>query len=238
MSVAVLAPFTGGCEHREAAWAHVQARWEGWELHTGDGNTDAGYSRSRAILDAASKTDADVLVVTDADVFLDGPIEPALIEAERYGWAVPHLLLHRLSPESTRLVLDGADWHGLPLSQDNPQDRKPYRGNETGTLVVVTREALNTAPPDPRFVQWGSEDEAWGKALRTLVGPPWRGSADLVHLWHPPQPRRSRTVGNPANAALARRYHKARHNPAAMRALIEEVRECLTPRTSWSSPAP
>lgn len=226
MTVSVLVPWTPGCPWRERAWAWVSEKYSAtfpdWELVIGDGATSAGYSRSRAILDAAAKAAGDVLVIADADVWCDPG--PAVDQVADAGWAIPHELVHRLSPDSTDLVLAGADWRGLPLSTDNSQDRRPYRGHPTGTLVVVRRDVLVDVPPDRRFVGWGHEDDAWACALRTLVGAPWRGRDDLVHLWHPPQPRVSRRVGSNESAALMARYRRARLRPARMRALLEEVR--------------
>lgn len=232
MSVAVLVPFRGGCPWRERAWAWVHARYEAQGYDVIVGTTAAkGFSRTQAILDARTQTDADVLVISDADVFCDG-IADAIDQAESHGWAVPHRLIHRLSEAATHRVLLGDDWRGQSLSQDNPQDRKPYKGHEAGTLLVTTADAFDTAPPDPRFVGWGSEDDAWSLALRSLVGAPWRGDTDLVHCWHPPEPRQSRVVGNPHNARLLRRYRAARRSPQLMAELIEEGRTWLSPSSS------
>ena len=227
MKVSLLVPYTPGiCEHRDAAacwtltrWAEEFPTWQ--QVVTAAGSTPDGYSRTRAILDAARRATGDVYVIADADVWCHPGL--AVLRAAEDGWAVPHTLVHRLSAESTAQVLAGADWRGLPLSTDDPQDSKPYRGNETGTLVVIRRDVFWKVPPDPRFVGWGQEDEAWGIALRCLAGKPWRGDDDLVHLWHPPQPRKSRVVGNEANRALRRRYTLARRNPAAMAQILEEV---------------
>lgn len=225
MNVSVLVPWTPGCPHREAAWDLIRATYTSefpsWEIVTGDGATPDGYSRTRAILDAYDRSSGDVLVVADADVWCHPGL--AVLAAVENGWAIPHDKIHRLSAESTLSVLAGAGWRGLPLSTENPQDARPYRGHETGTLVLLRRDVFAAAPPDPRFVGWGQEDDAWALALHTLVGKPWRGGDDLVHLWHPAQPRQSRTVGNPANLALYRRYRSARHRPEAMRSLLEEV---------------
>lgn len=225
MKVSVLIPFTPGCPHREAAFEWV-FRWYSlvlpeWEMILG-ASPDGPYSRSSAILDAAASATGDVLVVADADVWCDP--HAAVLAALGSGWAVPHRLIHRLSRRSTDLVLDGEDWRGLPLSEDNEQDRLPYPGNDTGTMVVLTRSAFEAAPPDPRFAGWGQEDEAWGMALRTLVGRPWRGTEDLVHLWHPPQERISRRIGNRGNLALLRRYQQAKDRPSRMRPLVAEAR--------------
>lgn len=221
-SIAVLVPWRPGCEWRERSWVVLRDRYEALGFEVVTGTTDvAGFSRTQAILDARRRTTADLFVVTDADVFGELTGE-AFTETLAHGWAVPHGLLHRLSPDSTLQALDGADWRGLPLSSDNSQDRRPYRVHEGGTLLTITSTAFDLAPPDPRFVGWGQEDDAWACALRTLVGPPWRGDADLVHFWHPAAPRRNRVVGNPANVALLRRYKAAAGNPEQMRRLVAE----------------
>lgn len=226
--ISVLVPWRAGCVWREASFEWVRNRYEqfGWELVTGS-CADGPFSRTQAILDAARRASGDLFVITDSDVWCD-PTE-ALTQVDT--WAIPHHLIHRLSAASTLEVLDGADWHGLALSDDNLQDRHPYRGHATGTLLVITRTAFDEAPPDPRFVGWGQEDDAWACALRTLVGKPWRGAADLVHLWHPPQPRQNRRVGNPASFALFSRYRNANGKRNAMRALIDEWRTDELART-------
>lgn len=226
MNVSVVILTGGDCPHRTAALQWVSDRYmaehPGWELVYASGDTPAGYSRSQAIIAGAHLASGDLLVISDSDVWCD-PAE-ALTRTVEHGWAVPHTLIHRLSRESTELVLAGADWRGLPLSTDNAQDSRPYKGNASGTLLTIRRDVLAEVPPDARFVGWGQEDEAWGDALRTLVGPPWRGERDLVHLWHPPQPRRSRTTGSSHSRALRRRYLNATRSPDRMRDLIEESR--------------
>ena len=102
----------------------------------------------------------------------------------------------------------------------NPYTERPYHGWAGGGIVVTTGETYRQAPLDPRFVGWGQEDEAWALALSVLVGKPRRGTADLVHLWHPPAERKSRSVGNHNNLALLNRYQRAARNADAMRALV------------------
>lgn len=230
---ALIVPWRPGCEHRERAFEWVQARYAdrhpGWPVIVGT-HEEGEWCKALAVADAVARTAAEVLIVADADVWIDGLAEQVGAMGS-HGWAVPHRLTHRLSAESTERLLGGEEWHGLPLSKDNHQDRKPYCGIETGGIVILTREAAEQVPLDPRFTGWGSEDIALSLALRTLVGPPWSGTADLVHLWHPPQPRLSRTVGSEANKALLQRYRKANRRPDAMRALLEEVSPCRTPST-------
>lgn len=226
MTVAVLVPWKPGCPWREKAWAWVQARYAeshpDWEII--EGTTDVeGFSRTQAILDARSKTTADMLVIADADIWTEG-LADAVSHADEGGWAIPHLMIHRLAESSTLRVLGGSHWKGQQLSTDNTQDSRPYRGHEAGTLLVTTAEAFDDAPPDRRFVGWGQEDDAWALALRTICGSPWRGNADLVHLWHPAEPRKTRVTGNTANKSLLRRYQTANRKRDRMTALLEEAR--------------
>lgn len=237
MTVAVLVPFVGGEPHRDRNWSWVRSRYEQEGFDVIVGTTDAtGFSRTQAILNARHQSDADVFIVSDADVWPEG-LDDGIREALFHGWSVPCDRIHRLSDDSTWRVLQGEPWQGLPLSTDNPQDTKPYRIHEGGTLLVLTAEAFDAAPPDPRFVSWGQEDDAWSTALRSLVGAPWRGAADLVHLWHPAEPRLSRVVGNDNNVALLRRYRNARRNPRLMHDLIEEGRTWHASTSSQTAPA-
>src|SRR4051794_17474077 len=74
MTVAVLVPWRPGCPHRERAWAKVQElyadRHPDWALVTGS-CAEGPFNRSQGILDAARRTDAELLVVADADVWCD-----------------------------------------------------------------------------------------------------------------------------------------------------------------------
>lgn len=171
---------------------------------------------------AAETTDAEILILADADVWCDG-INAALTATEAgAAWAVPHLKVHRLTPDATAAALAGAD----PLNQ--PTECQPYEGMLGGGLVVVRRDVLLEVPFDRRFVGWGREDCAWREAMLTMVGKPWRGKARLIHLWHPPQPDfgAMRTSSrNPTSEALYVRYHAARGHRDQMAALLSEARD-------------
>jgi hypothetical protein len=112
-------------------------------------------------------------------------------------------------------------------------EEKPYIGYAGGGIAAMPRATYADVPIDPRFEGWGQEDASWALALTRLVGRPWRGSAPLWHLWHPPQPRRERAIGSDANEELWLRYRRAK--PAdVMRELVDEAREAtwLTPASS------
>ena len=161
---------------------------------------------------------AEIVIQADADVWCDGLREAVDAVEAGAGWAVPHKLVHRLSEDGTEAVLAGADWRGQPM------DQKPYEGILGGGIVVARRDVLLDVPLDSRFVGWGQDDEAHALGLNALYGDPWRGTADLVHLWHPPQSRVSRRKGSRESWKLRRRYWEARRKPEAMRALLKEGR--------------
>jgi hypothetical protein len=177
------------------------------------------WCKAAAVNPAVAASRAEIIVVADADVWTDGL--PAAVAGVREGeaaWAVPHGFVHRMGAEGTAAVLSGADWRPQELLEE------PHWGIEGGGILVACREALLSAPLDYRFVSWGQEDECQAMTLRTLVGEPWRGKADLLHLWHPPQERYTRRRGSPESWELRSRYRAAVDNPVAMAAMIEEGR--------------
>lgn len=189
---------------------------EGWPVV--EALAPAGpWVKAAAVMPAVEASAADVMVVADADVWCDGLAKAVDAVVQGAVWAIPHGRVCRLTESASEAVEAGAS----PSRDDVEQP--PYRGVPGGGIVVIPRASVLEVPLDPRFVGWGGEDHSWGYALRTLLGSPWRGSAPLWHLWHPPQPRLSRRIGSAENDALHLRYAAARRNPAAMRALIDEV---------------
>lgn len=218
MRVQVIVPWRGGCPHRESALAWVLDRYEALGLEVTLAPAPAGpWIKAHAVTPAIEASDAELVVVADADVWSDG-ILAALLALNERPWAVPHQLVLRLTEAATAAVTAGAD----PLVQ--PLEEKPYRGVAGGGILVARRDVLLDVPLDPRFVGWGGEDHALGYALTALHGNPWRGTAPLIHLWHPPQDRLTRRVGSRAGDRLKRRYQAARGNPRRMRTLVEEAR--------------
>ena len=165
--------------------------------------------------------DAEIVVVADSDCWTDGLTAAAAAVVDGAPWAIPHHFVHRLTEVGSDRTYAGGRWQKQPLEQ------MAYRGVAGGGFVIARPKDLLDVPLDSRFVGWGQEDESWARALRTLLGEPYRGMRDLAHLWHPPQERLTRKIGSVGSRALARRYHAATGQPAQMRALIEEIPPCL-----------
>lgn len=184
-----------------------------------EGTCTGPWSKGTAVADALTRTDAEVLVIADADVWV--PSIPQAVEAVASGqpWVVPHRYVHRLDRRSTEAVLTIK-----PTCTPNKLTQPPYQGVIGGGVTVLRREVYEDCPLDPRFLGWGQEDESWGLALRTLHGEPMRFDAKLYHHWHLPQERLDRRTGSLEGRALWRRYGAAFGKPDAMRALIAEYR--------------
>lgn len=221
MPVAILIPWRStDCPHRRRAlgWVVAELAPLGWPIIVGR-HDEGPWCKALAVADAFAQTDAEVLVIHDADVVTTGLAVAVRTVQNGAAWAVPHRGVHRLSEATTSLYMAGRDPASLEL------DERAYRGVEGGGITVVRRDVYEDWPLDPRFLGWSGEDEAFGWALRTLHGPPWRPTtyAPLVHLWHPPQERATRARGSMESWELRKRYARAQHNPVAMRALIQEV---------------
>jgi hypothetical protein len=187
------------------------------------------WCKAVALADGLTHTGAPNIVVADGDMFTAG-LTAAVDAVDRgWHWAVPHTKLHRLTLDATQQVLasDPADrirWQHLPVIE------RPYTGVAGGSMTVVTRQVLDQVPMPP-IPRWGQQDQAWAEALGTLVGPCWRGSASICHLWHDPPQRISRRWGSQESRAWYGRYVAARGKPGQMRQVIDEDRAVLAQRT-------
>ena len=224
MTVAVVIPWRpDGTPERERNYKLVTERWQtlhpDWELATG-ACPDGPWIKSLAVADALGKTTARTLVIADADIWCTATPHAVKTVENGHPWAVPHQKVHRLTPDATQALAEGTlPWTALDHA---PTAQKPYAGVLAGGLTVIDRALYEEAPFDPRFQGWGQEDEAAGHAWTVLAGPPRRGSAPLIHLWHPPQQRQGRIIGSPESKTLRDRY-RAATTPDGIRALTTET---------------
>lgn len=214
--VAVVVPWRGGCVYREAALGWCAQQW-GWPLVIGE-HHEGGWCKAAAIADGLAKTTASVLVIADADVWCPSDVIVEAVANGRAKWGHPHRGVRRLHEDATNEVLRGE------LDPRNVASKHlvepPTRAHPGGGVLVISRASYEQVPFDRRFRGWGSEDDSIGWALATLAGQPARGDERLVHLWHPPQERRSRQRGSEASYALQEQYWAARRRPREMAELV------------------
>lgn len=188
---------------------------------------DGPWCKAAAVNPAVEASSADIVVVNDADCWTPSLVEAVAAVKDGAAWGMPHYKVFRLSEQSTTRLIEGAGWEEFTRNRKGLLSRRAYPAVWGGGIVVARRDVLLEARMDPRFLDWGNEDTSWARALSCLFGDGWRGSAPLLHLWHPPEPRIADDRGSPEGWQLFLRYNKARRDPVAMRALLEEAR-CLS----------
>lgn len=201
------------------AWRYA-VHHPAWPVHTGAPRSQP-WRKGEAVLEALSRTDAELVVMADADSFVSPQALEVCVRAVIDGapWAQPHTNVWRLGPNTTHALISGEPVEAPDVWQRGRQQRSVPVG---GGVVVGWSADLRDVPPDPRFEGWGGEDIAWGWALGTMLGPHWTCHADLFHLWHQPSPNRRRAYH--ATEVLAGRYAEANGDRVRMAALIQEGR--------------
>lgn len=151
---------------RQPAWDMLRRRWQALGYEPIEGTCpDGPWVKALAVEDALARTDDDVLVVADADVWCDETAAAIAAVAQGSPWGVPHARILRRAAEGNSL------------------ERPPHAAVPGGGITVIHRGAY-LACPMPRLPR--REDEVWGVALTKQFGRPWRGLADLIHYWHEP----------------------------------------------------
>ncbi len=223
MKTAIIIPFGGEADQERAdaldfVVDRLEKRYPRFELIVGEDPEEESWSKGRAIAAGIEETDAEILVLHDADSFLAGDQLKEAVQLIRDGraeWVVPHKMVYRLRERETERML--AQPHRTPRKMVT---RTPYVGPAGGGITILKAEHYELAPIDPRFEGWGGEDLSFGWALDTLVGPYERLIGQLFHLWHEhPAPD---LRGSEESEALVDRYRGARGYPRRMRQLIDE----------------
>lgn len=259
--ISLLVPFgstTDRSRLRAWGWLQLYYRWNlprGTEIIIGrDRRSEPRrwrhhepYSKTTAIRDAYCKSHGDILVIIDADAYLDAAVimhcAERLRAARRAGvrtWFMPYKMLYRLKRHITARLVATNPSDPMPIPHPPPEwwvDRPggAAYGHRFGALCqIVPREAMECiGGPDPRFRGWGGEDSCLKRTFDTLWGPHHKTPNDIYHLWHHrfiPEEAKPGTVlrlwpGQTkarSNDWLANQYDRATGNPERMRQLVDE----------------
>ena len=193
--ISVLVPFraNGPRDVRIKSWKWIEQRWRHLlpeaEICVG---TDTGqpFSKSVAVNDAYSKSHGDMLVIVDADSWIE---EGNLMTGIRNAYArerliVPWWTAYRLTKTDSEIIMK-SDPAG-----ENPVDTR-MRENAAGTgpspasaamVLCIQRVSFERVGGfDPRFRGWGSEDVSFGLSCWTLLGRNEYGMGEAFALYHP-----------------------------------------------------
>jgi hypothetical protein len=157
------------------------------------------WVKGSAILDGLQRSRAEIIVIADADCLVDPAALEQAIQSVRDGaaWAMPHDLVYRADALQTAKIML-TDPTVMPLLPDRHSvAREPYTGASGGGIVVMRRVDYDAVGGIPMaFNGWGSEDKALALLNETLLGQCVRGTADLLHLFHAPQPTKKSPQAN------------------------------------------
>jgi len=234
MTATVIIPFRPDSLERADALTYVSRRWADSPIPVvvALDAVESPWCKAKTIAKAIKGIDSDLVIIADADCWVSQErIQSTVLGLNQWhDWGMPHRRVVRLDANYTRRLIDSDE---LPELDRANVEEWPYTAlRAAGGIVVLKREAWDRVPMDPRFLGWGFEDIAWWYALKTLVGVPWRGKADLFHLWHPrdvPMDRNERAEqADPAALALLNRYKAALHRPVQMQEIVNEAKLALS----------
>lgn len=240
--ISILIPFRSDNGPREASFKWLIKYWKSElpdaEIVIGHSN-NRPFSKTEALNDAVERSHGRVLVMIDADAYLDSRVvvrcAQRILEDEDHLWFVPYRRLYRLNEFATWEILQSDP--EFPLRESDPPPPEDIDGSGHGSsyghrygalCLIIPREAYDTLGCfDESFSGWGGEDVCMLRALDTLYGKHKTTNNAIFHLWHPTigHDYRSRAWHGQKNLhpndKLAMQYHRATRHPAAMRLLVD-----------------
>lgn len=235
--VSILVPFRSEKTNvmRDKVWKWVRQRWEhiypDAEIVMGEDTGGEPFSKTAAVNDAYLKATGDVMVVCDADAWMErDKIDRAIQVARETGrLVVPWKTVVRLNEEDSKKVMRRKPTSALNITDEmRAQAIESCIPETAGTLFVITRPGFEKVQGmDPRFRGWGFEDVALSRACETLLGPNVYLDDEVYSLYHarPVVANRGRVWENDPGMLgvdLAKAYASAHRNPGAMRALVDQ----------------
>jgi hypothetical protein len=216
----VIIPFNGA-EDRWQQAQYVEQYYQGLNLDVVYGWDDSPvWCKGKAIANGLLKTDADRLIINDADMLL--PLE-AIEEGSKYDWVIPFNRVCNLSESATSRVLSGDldpfDVEVVEKSDDVEKLRQWF--DWAGGIWIIDREIYTAVGGvDMRYTGWGGEDESFVRAVNILHGKAKLLEYTAYHLWHPVHDTRH-VYQSRGNWTLYRQYKGRFNNAEKMRELIE-----------------
>jgi hypothetical protein len=226
--VAVVVPFRSDDPERVVLRDWCVARWAAlhpaWPLLViGDGAESGPFNRSRAVNRGVAATDAEVVIVADADIAVRHGQALEMVDVLGWAsWVVGYRTMTHLTRQATiRFMSYGPE---TPMTQ-SPDGGVRWMSTESVCGLVALRrdDYLAIGGNDERFCGWGWEDTSFAYKADTLLGPHRRTPGECIHLFHTLRPDRKQDANALAHAELGARYEAAAGDPDAMTALAREA---------------
>lgn len=243
--ISLLVPFHSDQGRRQENWDWLYKHWKtvlpDAEIIVQD-NTETPFCKTAAVNAAFRRSRGDVIVILDADCYMDYRVilrcAEEIRESHKQGhplWYIPYRRFYRLTDSATRCLIAGRPGAAMvfadpPVAEDYAHQNPPSSGHHWGAMVqIMHRDAFKAVGGmDERFKGWGGEDVAFMYAVETLYGGRRTYDAAVYHLWHPTIKGNWKHTrqwdGQPdaeMNDKLSERYLQARGDRKQMRELIE-----------------
>jgi predicted glycosyltransferase involved in capsule biosynthesis len=189
-AISLLIPYKSDHSYREKNWEWLKKRYSllmpNAEICLGTSLSEP-FSRAVAINDAFKKSSRNLLVIADADVFLDIKlIKFAVAALDESPWIIPYDNINYLTLDGTIALLKeepAANIENTIL----PKNIYKYSGYKIFGGFCVLRKACfeKVGGFDEAFVGWGCEDDAFQRKLDAVFGKHLRFHSTLWHLYHP-----------------------------------------------------
>ena len=204
MIVEVIIPWRdSGCEYRQKSLKFLLSIYEKNFSKVSICDSEGDFNRAAARNSGVGRSNADIVVVTDADLYVPiTQIHSAIELAKNYGNQIrPFSAFGHMSESATEFF----------LSQKNPETISDERfdtlstlwpGLHGGTFVMNRLLWEKVGGMDENFIGWGGEDNAFNiRCSRVLNKPVGVVEGYALHLFHPYQRRMSKE-----NALLLQSY--------------------------------
>ena len=246
MKISLLVPFRPNSKRdpRIKTWEWLEQRWSYLlpeaELCVGTDTGGDPFSKSAAVNDAYSKATGDLLVIADADSWVEPSSLRTGIEtaSRKEHLVVPWWKSYRLTQKDSESILQQQPDVRLPVTRemkDRAKDSGPAPDSAAMVLVILRTAFERVGGFDPRFRGWGSEDVSFGLSCWTLLGRNEYCLGEAYALYHA-RPHAKTEIKDPMwenmrvwrndpgglNFELWHRYRRAQGHPEKMLALCAE----------------
>ena len=151
-----------------------------------DSDEDKPFSRSQARNYAVDNADTEFILLADADTMSFRPFVKSAIEMIEKGtpWVIPYGIsgyYNLRKPYTDKVMAMKPDAFIAPDAFEWKHQLESWAGQ-----IVMSKGAFEQVNGyDERFIGWGYEDNAFQRAMDTIVGPFKRIEAGwTAHLWH------------------------------------------------------
>lgn len=144
------------------------------------------FHKTRLLNEAIKQAATDVIVMVDADAYLDDESAQSIISGETIlrskeaGIVYPFDSVDYLTESKTRTLLDGGTVNSKFC------DHGVHIGRQTGLCNMYLKSTWEAVRGfDEDFYEWGAEDDAFTFKIKRSVGPISRIAGHVYHLYHP-----------------------------------------------------